>query len=60
MAVNQLFLTYMEAWQESEEHTTEWANCQDDELCQVGKPLHERFVELQKQYREWQAERRLI
>ncbi|MCX4673625.1 hypothetical protein OG453_44525 [Streptomyces sp. NBC_01381] len=60
MAENQLFLDYMEAWQASEEHTSECANCHDDQLCQTGTPLHERFVELQNQYREWQAERRLI
>lgn len=60
MAENPSFIDYMEAWQAFEEHITECANCHDDQLCQTGEPLHERFVELQNEYREWQAEQRLI
>ncbi|MGW1620966.1 hypothetical protein [Streptomyces sp. NPDC002172] len=53
-----LFVRYMKAFADSEEHTTGCAACQAGQPCTEGAPLHERFAGLQDAYHERQSKQR--
>ncbi|MER5781288.1 hypothetical protein ABT104_06100 [Streptomyces mobaraensis] len=46
-----LFQRYMRAFQDSTDHTSACGSCQDDQPCQDGALVHERFARLQDAYR---------
>ncbi|MFD6113847.1 hypothetical protein ACFWG0_27585 [Streptomyces yangpuensis] len=53
-----LFVRYMKAFEDSTTHLGGCAACQAEVPCEVGAPIHERFVKLQDAYQARQSAQR--
>ncbi len=53
-----LYVRYMQAFQDSEQHTSGCTACQSGQECTAGAPLHERFARLQDAYMRRQSQQR--
>ncbi|MEU8764755.1 hypothetical protein [Streptomyces sp. NPDC048659] len=52
-----LYVRYMKSFEDSSSHLGGCAACQAEEPCEVGAPIHERFVRLQDAYHARQKQR---
>ncbi|MGA4966982.1 hypothetical protein [Streptomyces pseudogriseolus] len=56
--IDDLFVRYMRAFQDSTEHTGACPACQGETPCAEGAPIHERFARLQDAYTARQKQQR--
>ncbi|MGW7367980.1 hypothetical protein ACWGI8_32305 [Streptomyces sp. NPDC054841] len=53
--MDDLYVRYMRAFQDSTDHTADCEPCQAGQDCTGGAPIHKRFAQLQDDYRERQS-----
>jgi predicted aldo/keto reductase-like oxidoreductase len=53
-----LFVRYMQAFEDSTKHTADCPACQGETPCAKGVPIHERFARLQDTYIARQKQQR--